>query len=88
MRDLVKIEKGVYINAGKARFRVKLCRRLYRLGLYGLARKVDNTCYLLMSGVDMSEISRAAQAKKTAGQEPQTGKWSNVRQGGEAEHDR
>lgn len=88
MRDLVEIEKGVYINARKARFRIKLCRRLYRLGLYGLARKVDSTCYLLMSGVDMSEIARAARAEKTAGQEPRTGKWSSVRRGGEAEHDR
>lgn len=88
MRDLVKIEKGVYINAGKARFRVKLCRRLYRLGLYGLARKVDNTCYLLMSGVDVSEIARATQAEKAAGQEPRTGKWSSARRGSEAEHDR
>lgn len=88
MRDLVKIEKGVYINAGKARFRVKLCRWLYRLGLYGLARKVDNVCYLLMSGVDMSEIARAAQAEKAAGQEPRTGKWLSVRRGSEAEHDR
>lgn len=83
MRNLVEIEKGVYINAGKARFRIKLCRWLFRLGLYGLARKVDSTCYLLMAGVDISEAIRAAQTKKTAGQEPRTGKWSNARQGGE-----
>lgn len=83
MIEYFEIEPRGFINRQKARFSVKLCRWLYRHGLYGMAEAVNRTHFLYMAGVDMSEISRAAQAKKTAGQEPRTGKWSNTRQGGD-----